>query len=104
MAKAFAKPKRLKMSKRSEKALDKSIEHWYRVRDRGERALRINCQLCVVYYGNYCKNCPIFLKTDYSYCRKTPYVEYNGWYKSVSSCKRKRLAQAEIKFLQSCYY
>lgn len=111
MAKArFKKPKKLKMSKRSEKALDKAIKHWYRVRDEDANIGTEECALCGLYYinklhwHNKCINCPVYLKISHKYCSATPYRKYADARGIVSEPKRKRLAQAEIEFLQSCYY
>jgi hypothetical protein len=80
-----------------------SIEHWYRVRDENEEANARSCSLCDLYWNSKCNDCPIFLKTNNIYCRQTPYYNYD-LYIGKSERKRKRLAQAEIDFLQTCYY
>ena len=100
----FKKPKRLKMSKRSEIALDKSIEHWYRVRDENEIVDSCACHLCRLYGGFSCNACPVCKKVGVSGCRITPYVVYDIHCTKVSEPERKQLAQAEIDFLQTCYY
>lgn len=105
----FKKPKKLKMSKRSEKALDKSIEHWYRVRDENEKATGTACSLCQIYmFGRRdCKYCPVYIKTNKTVCETTPYDTYDDYIhesKIVVDSESKRLAQAEIDFLQTCYY
>ena len=101
----FKKPNRLKMSKRSEIALDKSIEHWYRVRDENEIVLARNCALCLIYLinniGKGCIRCPVYIKTKVTACDGTPYDDY---YEDEPEPERKRLAQNEIDFLQTCYY
>lgn len=104
-AKVFKKPRNLKMSEQSEKALDKSIEHWFRVRDNNERACADECTLCVLYYDSRCRSCPVFKRTRKAYCNNTPYYKYDeALEEDGDEDERKRLAQAEIEFLQSCYY
>ena len=107
----FKKPKRLKMNKCSEIALDKSIEHWCRVRDENEEAGARGCPLCQIYmFGGKdcnCKYCPVYIKTNKTACETTPYDTYDDYInesKIVVASERKRLAQAEIDFLQTCYY
>lgn len=100
--KVFKKTKNLKMSKRSEKALDESIKHWFGVRDEKESATGQDCELCREFW---CSECPVDRKSRGSGCLKTPFYEYHkGLQAKVSEPKRKRLAQDEINFLQSCYY
>ena len=107
--KVFKKPGSLKMSKRSEKALDMSIEHWYRVKSDNENVGQASCRLCKVYQkltdevAIVCAGCPVYKKTGMICCGSTPYSEY-AVYRGKSEPKRKRLAQAEIEFLESCYY
>lgn len=97
------------MSKRSEKALDKSIEHWFRIRDENEKVGPGNCALCNLYQTTkprmwtVCFSCPVYKKTENHACHNTPYAVY-ACFPDNDEPKRKRLAQGEIDFLQSCYY
>ncbi len=100
-AKVFKKPKNLKMSKRSEKALDKTIIRWVEIKKDGNAFWAISCECCVEHLT--CFNCPIHLKSGRA-CHNTPYREYADKMREVSEPIRKRLAQDEIEFLQSCYY
>jgi hypothetical protein len=101
-AKVFKKPRNLKMSKRSEKALDKVIIAWKGIRDGKIEFEEYTCWLGKLYKS--CLRCPVGIKTKVRGCRNTPYYEYYQKYEYVSEPTRKRLAQAEIEFLQSCYY
>lgn len=108
-AKLFKKPKKLKMSTKSEEALDESIAHWHSVKREYESCFRGDCALCDKYYSEdeeiyRCRGCPILIKTNKTNCKGTPYYEYNDNKEDVSESKRKRLAQDEIDFLQTCYY
>lgn len=96
------------MSKRSEKALDDALEHWFRVRDKNEGVGPKRCKLCNLYQHAdgiivKCPRCPVHRKTKTHACIATPYGEY-AMQLGTNKPKRKRLAQAEIEFLQSCYY
>ena len=102
------KPKR--MSKRAEKALHASIEHWERLatgKQRKREALGPgDCALCRLYYTNDCKSCPISRKTGEIRCRNTPYnAAYNAAYPSGRPCdfdspEFRKAARAELRFLR----
>ena len=106
------KLKRLKMSKRSEIALDKTIKHWIKDIKEKNQPIRVStCPLCRLYNndincGNVdCCPCPINVKVKGIGCgNNEPLKKYERYYKRENEPKRKRLAQNEIDFLQTCYY
>ena len=65
------------MTKKTQVAIQKSIEHWVRMRDDnygiGEEPDVDNCPLCKLFYAGDCVKCPIFLKTGEKLCGGTPY-------------------------------
>ncbi len=102
-AKVFRKPKRMKMPKRAEAALDEVLIGWKGIKDDKEKWYRHWCLFCDI-YDSQCRRCPVRIKTGVKACYNTPYYEYAAQCDKVSEPKRKRLAQAEIDFLQGCYY
>ena len=112
----------MNLSKREEKAVRKSIEHWERMRnytlndfldEPTENPDTDNCPLCCLYMlgheiENECLHCPIFKKTGKTHCYGTPYNKVvNKYYrvfrtsKLVSVKAWERAADKMINFLES---
>lgn len=91
--------------------LEKSINKWKRIiTGKGLDRDIENCALCKEYYNNNCNDCPVFLKTDMYGCGNTPYDKWSLHQARMHKDKAvsrvycdvcKRLAQKELKFLQS---
>lgn len=79
----------MKLTKKAEKALKKSIAHWERL-TAGEPRFGENhgsgcCELCEVYQDGDepCRRCPIRQKTGLEYCHGTPYDDFCDVYDSL---------------------
>lgn len=60
--------------------LEQSIEHWRKnlalAKEGNLDVVDISgdkCALCEVHYENNCRTCPVFIKTEASYCLGTPW-------------------------------
>jgi hypothetical protein len=91
--------KNLKMPKKHEKALDKSIEFWKKRKDNSD--LDFECPLCLLFTHREdvqdCVGCPVMRVTGVDDCEETPY-----W--NRMRFEWKNYCQAEIDFLETCYY
>lgn len=76
------------MSNLNKVAIQQSIEHWVRMRDRTdwdnafpEKPEVRDCKLCALYYDEYCDGCPISNKTGKRICVCTPFdlASYYWW-------------------------
>jgi len=94
------------MSKRAEKALDRSIAHWERLasgnRREGEDIGYDYCALCKLYIDDECVTCPIYKFTGSFGCLNTP---YNAAYDTadfygLDSKEFKKEARKELRFLK----
>ena len=101
------------MDTKTLKALKGSIEKWKKI-ERSTRALDTikNCPLCVLFYHNNCKECPVSGKTTQTVCYGSPYIEWSEHishihihFKTVHRAKDcptcLDLATKERKFLES---
>ena len=73
------------MKPETKEALQKSIEHWKRMRDnpsKDEVPGPETCALCEKFYGLECEGCPVAEYTGESGCDDTPYAiaERTFWY------------------------
>jgi hypothetical protein len=96
------------MNKRTLTALNKSIEHWERMRSGntrpGEEPSIDHCALCgLFFWDNDCKGCPVAEKTKETCCDGSPYEQSaNAWYgRGSHSTEFKAAAKKEITFLKS---
>lgn len=104
------------MNPETKEALQKSIEHWKRMRDNpseDEVPGPETCALCQKFIGSGCKGCPVAEQVINTNCKHTPYAigERAFWYylnddfapapKERSLQKWKEAAQDEIDFLES---
>lgn len=86
------------MTKKTLKALRGSIQKWEKiVEGTGVDQGVYNCPLCQLFYRLDCKGCPVFERTGYPFCDKTPYREWED----DCTPELKKLAQAEVDFLKS---
>lgn len=91
------------MDARTLKALKGSIAKWEAIvagtgTDEGPR----NCPLCVEFWGDYCKGCPVRDKTGHHGCIGTPYAEWErADVTAATTPALVALAQAELDFLRS---
>lgn len=99
--------------KTTRQALDASIEKWETLVKLFELGVSLpideggadSCGLCTLYFSyenGDCKKCPIFKKTGFVECRKTPYREYAD--EKHDHCRPAILlkhAKRELTFLQS---
>ena len=94
----------MKMDKRTEEALEKSIKHWQENVNEDFASVSAECSdcaLCDLFWKNECVGCPVFLKTGLEYCDGTPFFE--AW-KSLDDGKEKEFREAaakEVEFLKS---
>lgn len=100
------------MPKTTLRALRESIAHWKRLatdkRKRDERLDAEDCALCSLFNtisnpDGVCSGCPVYAKTGYKGCSKTPYgraVDAALRYGLDSDAFRAE-AQAELTFLQA---
>lgn len=104
------------MNPETKEALQKSIEHWKRMRDnpsKDEAPGPETCALCQKFIDLDCVGCPVSEYIEESGCNNTPYgkAERAFWYylddDSATAPKERRLqrwkeaAQKEIDFLES---
>lgn len=103
------------------KALHKSVDKWGRIvsiiesgADRVTEKGSDDCACCKEFLKGGCRECPIFLKTGYPVCQRTPYEKWDKESEGfkippnhnvvlVTPANRKRLlskAKAELKFLE----
>ena len=101
------------MNAKTLKALKGSIEKWEKiVNETGKDSGWTNCPLCDLFlHSEDCRHCPIFEKTNQSYCKNTPYTtweahqekkhdeEFPPYIIQCPTCKK--LAQKEVDFLKS---
>lgn len=87
------------MNKHTLKGLIGSVEKWHNIVYHDEEDLGItNCPLCNLFYGSYCKECPVLLHTGQLFCRGSPYEEYHNCRHTYGNdCKK--LAYKELEFL-----
>ena len=99
------------MDQKTMEALEGSIEKWQKIVDGTGRDESIsNCPLCIEFFKNGCRGCPVYRKTEVAICRDTPYDDWskvpldlpyndrNGYTHTRASL---RAAKAELKFLKS---
>ena len=95
----------MKMSKRAETALRKSIKHWeVNILRDGGYPKTFSCALCRLYNisGDTCKPCPIFIKTKHKGCMGTAYDDYCDIYnKNDNTPEMKKQARRMIRFMKS---
>lgn len=107
------------MNKLTHNALEKSIQHWERMRDNKrnksmdkesgdglEMPWDVDCALCRKFklkQNEDCSGCPIMLKTGYSECANTPYYDARSAFDhyGIESHQFKASAQEMIDFLIS---
>jgi len=88
------------MNSQTQEALEKSIDKWkarYKKfdTDLGTR----NCPLCDLFYNKFCKDCPVYEKTGFRSCMKTPYITVARF--RYVPLLRNWMAYREYKFLKS---
>ena len=98
----------MKTSKRALTALKGSIVKWSDIMNGdGVDEGPDNCPLCMLYFPD-CDKCPICIETGEICCEKTPYDEWEEYFR----CRRKRraydsksfrLAMAERDWLEALY-
>jgi hypothetical protein len=67
----------MEMTKEAEKALRASIKHWeIDVLKNNVFPKTDNCPLCLLYFIEDCRGCPIAKKTGHDCCHETPYRNY----------------------------
>lgn len=83
------------------KALTESIAHWRRMKAGGtdDSPCVEACALCVLYFDNGCKGCPIAQDSKMVTCFGTPYTEANLAFARDEIASWKDLAQKEIDYL-----
>lgn len=93
------------MDKRTLTALQGSIKKWEAIvagtgADRGIN----NCPLCAEFYNDFCEGCPVRKKTKEICCEGSPYVVWSNETNAdglANTPLKKKLAQAELRFLKS---
>ena len=115
------------MSRKNERLLERSIEHWLRMRDDSdckERPTPHFCHLCKEYWdrnpsGPRCRGCPIWTATREDLCWRTPYMAaymaHRDWLDAKKACAKgdvgpawpaekwrewRRTATVELQFLR----
>ena len=102
------------MNKETVKALKASINKWTQIlAGKGQDAGCDNCALCQQFYRRSCGRCPVSQATGFDSCEGSPYIEWCIHHyrehaiadfvdlEVVEGCDEcKKLAKAEIKFLQ----
>jgi len=101
----------LKVTKEQRRALMLSRNKWKRIVEKGAKDNGTDdCPCCKLWYSKVfgCDGCPIAKHTGRDGCEGTPYIKWmmhqtdqDEWYPfTVFNAKSKRLAQAELDFLQ----
>jgi len=101
------------LDKATRTALEGSIAKWQAIVDgNGEDRGARNCPLCQAFLtnadGSLCTGCPVYKVTGRTSCSASPYAEWDDHLDEHESFPRrvrcpecKKLAQAELSFLQS---
>ena len=100
------------MSKRAQEALEKSIQHWERMKvmktPNEEKPSAKSCDLCILYEDNRCKSCPVKIATGVIRCAGTPYltayshhIKWGNMGDNKNRALFRRAATKEINFLKS---
>lgn len=103
------------MNEAARKALCGAINKWHDIVENGGEDLQAaNCPLCKLFWWSWsyqdCFGCLIEAKTKRSYCRSTPYADWDNYmdehgvpYRRVFDATSKQLAVDELLFLISLY-
>lgn len=59
-----------------------------------------DCPLCVLYWGNGCKGCPVYEDTGYHRCKDTPYYDALNAAEADDLPAFRAAAESEVQFLR----
>jgi hypothetical protein len=87
------------MDKKTLAALKRSIKKWKRnAAGKPAKTGCADCPLCVLFWEDNCRGCPVYKHTGRIDCRETPYVQEALFLQGENFVKN---SQKEVEFLES---